>query len=109
MFVKVVEEVCFLGLVNTGHHVLRIQEGPDDAHKLHCAAHLGIGVDSHLLDNNVHQEGILEEGDESDIIAPFPAAAQAAATFTHTHILGVAELLQHVFSDHGRGEVDDEK
>ena len=55
VFVKVVEEVGLLRFVDAGEHVLRVEEGPNDAHELDGAAHLGVGVADHLLNYHVHQ------------------------------------------------------
>ena len=40
VFVEVVEEVSLLRLVDTGQHILGVQQGSDDAHKLHRRAHV---------------------------------------------------------------------
>ena len=40
VFVEVVEEVCFLRLVNTGQHVLGIQKRPDDTLQLDSTPHI---------------------------------------------------------------------
>ena len=55
VFVKVIEKVCLLRLVDAGEHVLRVEECAYDAHELDGAAHFGVRVADHLLDYHVHQ------------------------------------------------------
>ena len=60
VFVEVVEEVRLFRLVDGGQHVLGVQQHPDDVGQLNSVAHFRIGVAVHLLDDHVHQEGVLK-------------------------------------------------
>ena len=61
VFVEEGEELCLLGAVEGGHHVVGVDEDADDAGELDGAADLRVPVTHHLLHDQVHQQLVLRK------------------------------------------------
>lgn len=60
VLVEVVEEVCLFIRVARRHHVLGVEQHPDDVEHLNGVAHFRIGVVVHLFDDHVQEEILLK-------------------------------------------------
>lgn len=84
-----------------GQHVLRVHQGPQQAHELHRAAELRVRVTDHVLDDQVDQEDVLQTRLGYQSVEGARVLRVAGNLSGDTHVVVLLGLLHDKFSYHG--------